>query len=110
MRTNLFLNLINSYKNKRDFKKCNSLLKKEIVYIYTQKIRKYNKKYCYSTTVELLDEIKATLPFEECLPYIRFFNVLNEECMEYEKTNKLIEIYNSIILLFKDNYSASKAN
>ena len=110
MKSKLFLNFINSYIDKRDFNKCNSLLKKEIVYIYTQKIRKYNKRYCYSTTVELLDELKANLSFEECIPYIKFFNILNEECMEYERTTKLIEIYNSIILPTQNDCSDSKAN
>ena len=110
MKSKLFLNLINSYIDKRDFNKCNSLLKKEIVYIYTQKIRKYNKRYCYSTTVELLDELKANLSFEECIPYIKFFNILNEECMEYERTTKLIEIYNSIIQPTQNDCSDSKAN
>ncbi|MCI8965067.1 MAG: hypothetical protein HFJ43_01725 [Clostridia bacterium] len=108
IQSNLFLNLINSYINKQDFDKCNNLLKKEIVYIYTKKIRKYNKKYSYSTTVELLDELKSHLSFEECIPYIKFFNILNEDCMKYEKTNKLLQVYNEILL--QDNYSALEVN
>lgn len=92
-----FIKLINSYIEKQDFMKCNSLLKKEIVYIYTNKVRKYNKNYYYSTTVELLEDIKVYLPIEECIPYVRFYNILNEDCMEHEKTYKLLDLYNSLI-------------
>ena len=70
MSNSSFLKLINSYIDKQDFSKCNSLLKKEIVYIFTNKVRNYNKNYYYSTTVELLEEIREYLPFEECIPYI----------------------------------------
>ena len=47
MSNNRFLKLINSYMEKQEFMKCNSLLKKEIVYIYTNKVRKYNKDFYY---------------------------------------------------------------
>lgn len=97
MSNSSFLKLINNYINKHDFSKCNSLLKKEIVYIYTNKVRAYNKNYYYSTTVELLDEIRNHLSFAECIPYIKFYNILNEDCMEHEKTYKLLDLYNSLI-------------
>lgn len=96
MSNSSFLKLINSYIDKQDFSKCNSLLKKEIVYIFTNKVRNYNKNYYYSTTVELLEEIREYLPFEECIPYIEFYNVLNEDCMEHEKTYKLLDLYNQL--------------
>lgn len=96
MSNNRFLKLINSYMEKQEFMKCNSLLKKEIVYIYTNKVRKYNKDFYYSTTVELLEDIKEYLPLEECIPYVKFYNILNEDCMEYEKTQKLLDLYKSI--------------
>lgn len=97
MSNNHFLKLINSYMEKHDFMKCNSLLKKEIVYIYTNKVRNYNKDYYYSTTVELLEEIKEHLSFEECIPYVKFYNILNEDCMEHERTQKLLDLYKSLI-------------
>ena len=50
-----------------------------------------------STTVELLDEIRNHLSFDECIPYIKFYNILNEDCMEHEKTYKLLDLYNSLI-------------
>lgn len=97
MKTNSFIDLINSYIDRRDFKKCNELLKKEIVYIYTQKVRMYDKNYCYSTTVELLEVVKNYLLPEDTYLYISFYNLLNESLLEHEKTYELLDIYNKII-------------
>ncbi len=94
---NKFLSLIDYYKQRQDFVKCNSLIKKEIVYIFTEKIKKINKNYRYSTTTELLDEVQRNLSKNDCIFFINFYNTLNEDCSDFEKTEKLLDIYKLVI-------------
>ena len=97
------LELINDYMKKNEFIKCNSLLKKVIVYIYTNKVRKFNNDYYYSTPVELLEQVEKYLSYDECIVYNRFYYTLNEDLMDHERANKLIELYKKIINLDTNN-------
>lgn len=99
MKIEEILKLIDYYIERREFSKCNSYLRKIIISIYTNKIRKYKEEYYYSTPVELLEEVEKYLPNEDIINFNRFYYTLNEDLMEHEETNELLKIFKSMINL-----------
>lgn len=99
MKIEEILKLIDYYIERREFSKSNSYLRKIIISIYTNKIRKYKEDYYYSTPVELLEEVEKYLPNEDIIKFNRFYYILNEDLMEHEETNALLKIFKSMINL-----------
>lgn len=97
MKNEEILKLIDYYIERREFSKSNSYLRKIIISIYTNKIRKYKEDYYYSTPVELLEEVEKYLPYEDIINFNKFYYALNENLMEHEETNALLKIFKSII-------------
>ena len=77
MKNNSFLNLINDYILKRNFETANTLLRKQIIYTYMQKVQKYNKDIQYHL-------------------FLYFYKIQNEDLLENDKTYKLLDIYENL--------------
>ena len=97
MKNEEILKLIDYYIERREFSKSNSYLRKIIISIYTNKIRKYKEDYYYATPVELLEEVEKYLPYEDIINFNKFYYALNENLMEHAETNALLKIFKSII-------------
>ena len=97
MKNEEILKLIDYYIERREFSKSNNILRKIIISIYTNKIRKYKEDYYYATPVELLEEVEKYLPYEDIINFNKFYYALNENLMEHEETNALLKIFKSII-------------
>lgn len=97
MKNEEILKLIDYYIERREFSRSNSYLRKIIISIYTNKIRKYKEDYYYATPVELLEEVEKYLPYEDIINFNKFYYTLNKNLMEHEETNELLQIFKSII-------------
>ena len=97
MQANSFLTLINSKLKTNNYMECSALLQKEIIYLYTTKIKNINNDYHYSSTVELFDDVKKYLNNGDNSQYTRFFNTINDDTLDIdEKAYILLDIYNNI--------------
>lgn len=98
MKNNSFLNLINDYILKRNFETANTLLRKQIIYTYMQKVQKYNKDYYYSTVTELLEELQKYSNNKDIQYhlFLYFYKIQNEDLLENDKTYKLLDIYENL--------------
>ena len=94
--TDGFINKLNLKIKLKEYNTSIQMLKKEIIQIYIQEIKKINKQYKYTNILNLLEKTKQLLNNNYYIQLKKYFIILNEECSEIYELQCLINIYNSI--------------